>query len=38
MKVVETTWFDPGSGSVVKRELSEKRAKGVWSVLTQVRM
>ena len=38
MKVVETTWFDSGSGTVFKRELSEKRAKGVYSVLTQVRL
>jgi len=38
MKVVETTWFDRGSGTVVKRELSETRAKGVYSTLTQVRL
>lgn len=36
--VVETTWFDHGTGTVVKRELSEKRAKGVYSTLTQVRL
>lgn len=38
MNVVETTWFDRGSGTVVKRALSEKRAKGVYSTLTQVRL
>ncbi len=38
MKVVETTWFDRAAGVVLKRELSEKRAKGVYSTLTQVRL
>lgn len=36
--VMETTWFDRATGSVLKRELSEKRAKGVWSTLSQVRL
>jgi len=36
--VVETTWFDRGTGTVVKRELTEKRTKGVYATLTQVRL